>query len=357
MKKFHFNTEEMKAIQTLASEIVTEMNPALTTAENLRRSYMKRTSGNATGIAEELMSGIATFDGMYRDSKSRSPYQIIRTHLQDLLDQADPDRRGVILHSIIRGAYETLGEEMDVPEGMMPAAMLEIAISAIEEMSLAGLVSEGNPLGQMDAAATARLFADLCHAADGNAMAMAAYILHRQGQLPSLPENTTAAQIGAITAASVAARDSIVESIQGKADMDKIIKALKVIAALTVIALIVIGTPMVLKASVAAVARFCIGVFGAKMLFVESMLSWMLIGATTGTILGAVTVGACEIGKAAGVPTALCEIWQALSRYVRKHIAPRVSLAVDTTAELIREAAEPVRQKITAAREKAVANN
>lgn len=357
MKKIHFNTDEMTAINTLAAEIAAEANPDLTTAENLRRSLMKRTSGNATGVAEDLLSGIALFDGLYRDAESRSPYQIIRTHLQELLDNSDPDRRGVILEGIIRGAYEAAGEEVNLPENMMPAALMEIAISAIEDLSLTGMTSGNTPLGEMNAADTKALFDRLTKAADGNAMAMAAYILHRQGQLPSLPEDTTAQQIGAITAASVAARDSIVESIQGKADMDKIIKALKVIAGLTVMALIVIGTPMVLKASVAAVAKFCVGVFGAKMLFMESLLSWMLLGATAGTILGAVTVGACEIGKAAGVPTAIAEVWQALRRYVRKHIAPKVSLAVDTTAGLIREAAEPVKQKITAAREKAVANN
>ena len=247
MKTF-FENEQMEAARVLAEQIHGEIDPAMSVKQNMVRSLQMRTTDvDAETVVNDLCEGIASFHKAYEDAKAQGLEAMIAENLDKILEGMEEEQQKALLMGILKSCAEASGAE--VPEGMTLETMKQSACYCIGQFGLALTGSEAfEQMAQLDEEALNAITEATANAQEEEYVALAMYLLQTTGEMENASEEMNAQQIGAMTAATLAAHSAVAEAAEAETENEteeqtearfaKLKKALKLIGGALAIALI-----------------------------------------------------------------------------------------------------------------------
>lgn len=321
MKKVRFTPEQMQAAMNAAVIVrETEFLPNLTMKENVIR-WLTKEYGIET--AHKICSGIEAFHGLYQSAKKNTPVMMIDQEMDNILMKLEPQQQKALLQNLMAVLGEYCGQPVPDLNDNNTEDLRDNISSLLHQYSLSNLMGSEDFIklvGQEKAyrlkELNERQFEELY-------VAMGMYHCCQRGEFTEL-QDLSAEQIGAVSAATVKAQQSIFQYLSGKITKQHLIRILEFVAA-AVIVLFVLSISWlmidigfeVINMSVALMA------FGSFWDFFSGLLG-MLYGSLF-TILGmaTATTGTAEVleefdldktlasvGKAAG--SCLVRLWYQL---------------------------------------------
>ena len=259
--------EQMEAAYTLAAELRAEMDPALTVTQNMERSLrMRMTDLDAEKVVRELCAGIDNFHNALEDAKAQGLDGMIRKNVDKILEELTEEQQRTLMMNILQTCAAVSDDR--VPENMDLETMKEAACTCIGEYSLILTGSDAfEKMTELDAQTMDAITQVSQSAQDEALAALAVYMLSASGDLDSHSENLDAEQIGAKTAAALAAHSAVVEAAEAETEYEtaeetevryaKLKTALKLIGGALAITVFTASTVLgVLASSAVAVLGF-----------------------------------------------------------------------------------------------------
>ena len=284
----YVTAKENTAILDLAAEITRAAADDITNDENLRRALAARLPDvDAAQIVADINNGIRSFDESLSAAQTGDLNAVITEKLSNAISGKNLDAQYQILASMLNGMTGDEEPKIDIDEGLdadetIVKELLSALTERIADYSLAFTDGEAAALliREIGEDAANALREVTLRDQSRHYIALAAYILKCEGKLPSMPNEMTAEAIAVSIAASISMDDIIRDGAAGKLVWEKVLVALKAIAAVavTLLAVVVAVNLSLAVASIAFIFGQIIFGFGIVGTIVAGALALMGFG-------------------------------------------------------------------------------
>ena len=317
-----FTKEQIARASALAQELRSETNPQLTIEQNLENSIRMRIQDvDAKNVVTEINKGILSFRELYGKAAETDLANVIKEELDKLLLNMDEEQQRESLTNILRCCASATGQEIPTDQEYDLEVLREAVCIYFSEYSLVHMIGEDMLVEELDAEQIQKLLAASEEAYQEEYAAVAMYLLQVTGDVAQIPETLTPEEIGIMTAASIAAKNSYLQMILGKIDLEQIKRTLKLIAGITMLAILIAASWNVAKIAV-AISMMCVGAALTK-LGVTSKIITYLTGALTvsGIVEGVQKLGQ-NITRRSGLTQAVGAVFEKVKSYVTGSLVP-----------------------------------
>jgi len=341
----YFENEQMEAARALAEEIRGEIDPKLSVTENMIRSLRMRTVDlDAEAVVRDLNTGIRNFHEAYEDAFAQGLENMIIRNVDKILDNRTEQEQRELLMGILRNYADAT--DSAVPEEMDLETMKQTACYCISEYSLILTGSEAfRQMAELDEQTVAAITEASVSAQEEGYAALAIYLLHAAGKMEA--EGMTSEQIGAMTAATLAAHRAVQEAAEAEVENEtqeqtetryaKLKKALKIIGSALAIALILRVIALSIWGSVAVAAAGLQGMIVSGS-FVEFLycVPYVLAGLfSMGLILTYGTQKGVQVAKGSDIADSLVAAYRKGAEFVTETLVPQAKLFWEVLRETV----------------------
>jgi hypothetical protein len=304
MSNYKLTSKETESVRLLTDELLASADSRLSLEENLSKSLSSRIQGiDSLETVKQIISGIKRFDdSLAANGKADNLKPWVSDKLSEALEGKDISEQHTTLLNVLTALSAT--DSAHTGELRLKFAQIKGAkVTADNVNELKALVAEyldSNAVLYFDDSATISLLENL--GADSgkellNAtwseqskpyLALSTYILKTTGELPSLPLEIGAEEIGVSTAAAVAREQVIRDGAAGRETWDMVLMALKAIATIAVALL-----------AVYAIVNIALFVGSFVFVLVQGLVGLSVIGTLIALIAGTATV--MSIVETAGI--------------------------------------------------------
>lgn len=240
MKKLLFSQAQINYAADLAAEMWREKDRKLTHRENLVHSLRIRSNDpEAEQTVDRLLGGLECFRDQHRILGGQAPDRIISDYLENVSKDLPEEVQRDYLMQILAFAFKVNGRTAPAESNSTIQDLRDKVTNCLCEYSMANILppADSNPFAAIDKEAAETLAEQLEDAVCADYLALSLYIGKGRGRLYQIPADMPPEEIGAITAATVAVHQCFLEHVLDRINWEVLLRALKVIAAVTVVVL------------------------------------------------------------------------------------------------------------------------
>lgn len=342
MKHQEWTQQQLDAAAALADEIMQSAPAGQTVEQHMKDALAMRVEGIDAGQqVAALCAGIDLFYKTLERAEKQDLSVLVSEELDRLAAGQDAPAQAAQLHDILSACARATGQPE--PETADPDQIPAMREAICEYFSQYALLCTTNPalVELVQAIGTDRL--EVLQKAEAQVLderylALALYIQKATGQLDGIPADLTAKEIGVSAASALCTGRTLRDGLLGKIDASTMKARLKLIAGVTLLALLI---------AVAAKLALAVGVL--TFFFVETIVGLGLIGTIAAIALGLVTGGsvvqsaarlAASVAAATGVDKLVDTAVSKLSNWYHLTLQPAAQAFWERVRALLRRSAE-----------------
>jgi len=319
--------QQLKTAAALAQELQEQADPKKSVEENMQEALLCRADNiDAQRIVAELRDGIQSFHDTFAQTQEQGLDAVVDQKLDAILEGYTEPEQVQVLHELLTAFAQVC--QVQAPAAADPAQLNEMKAKVREylcQYSVLNLGAEGSEilLRELGQAELEQLSQAQDKAGREQYIALAFYIQQARGELDAVPNELSAQEIGALTAAAYESQRVILGGLLGKLDWESVKRTLMMIAGAAVLA--VLGFAMLKIAAFAGTLTY---------LVIKGLVGMSVIGTVMGLFFGFEIVSnfidiAIKAGEAIAHVTHLDEglktATTVLSKWFQETVRPKVA--------------------------------
>lgn len=316
MGRVNFTKEQIANAVRLAEELRSETETQLSVKQNLVNSIRMRVQDvDAENTVEEISKGIKTFHELYGRAVERDLPSVVREEMDKLLVDMDETQQRTVLTNILKCCGAATGQEFPEDKVYKLDVLREAVCIYFSEYSLVHMIDTDTFPQELDAEQFQKLTAASEVAYQEEYVAVAMYLLQTAGEVEQIPANLTPGEIGTMTAASMTVNNSYLQMLAGKIDMEQLQKKLKLIAGVTMLALLVVASWKIAHVAV-ALSMVGVGALLTKLGVTGKVFTYLAGTVTVSEIADGVRHIGQRIARSTGVDQAVAKVCEKVASFI-----------------------------------------
>lgn len=294
MKKW--TKEQLAAAAALAQELQAQADPQRTVEENMQAALLRRVDDiDAQQTVTELCSGIRSFHTTLKRTQEQGLPAVVDQTLEAILANRTQEEQAQVLHELL-AAFSPVQDlaqgdpaQVDVMKRQLREYLCQYGVLDLGSEGAEVLMRE---LGRQDLEALSQA---QDRASQEQYTALAFYLQKLQGELDAVPDELSAQEIGALTAAAYGTNHTILEGLLGKIDWETVKHRLMMIAGAGLLTLMTIAVAKVV-------------------LFTGTLTFWIVKGVVGMSVIGTIVAAFFGFSVVSDILSTAVEIGQSLAR-------------------------------------------